>query len=306
MGLIQCRETMKLKAEVQAVLDAIQKASEQFALVGDVRVGREPGKVEVVAVSGTRTIQDALDFFATKEVSAVDNEVARLVKDGKLTKVGDGKLLFYGTHVALVVHNAKASNFVSKVVSKTGPDNFIIECATMAKGLGYKWVDGGLLKVDRTAEGPSFFTPKTEEEFFEFLNMPWTDPSQRKYGSLYAKDAPERKGQIAEEELRQWIKGCRWIDTKAGGESHQFTVRAAQKSDEMFRFVVSNIYKYGYDGIYKGRMWRYLDCDGRLYFTNNYRINETQLINRKLLLPGQTQRAWSKVPTHVRLLSMRD
>lgn len=276
-------------------------------MVGDAVSGRNIAKVEVVAVSGTREVQDPDDFFGTKEVSAVDDEIAALVKEGSLVKSSDGlKVLFPGTYVPLVVHNAKEGNFASRVVNKQGPVNFIIECATMAKGRGYKWVEGGFLKVDGRAEGPNFFSPKTEVEFFEFLNMPWTEYSERQYGSSWPSNGLKRSERIAEGELRQWIKESRWIDTKCGGEPHQFTARAAQKDDELFCYVLRNIYKFGYDGTYKGRAWRYLDFEGLRYFANNFKVTETELINRKPFWPGHKAKAWNDTPTYVHLVSARD
>lgn len=281
---------MKWKPEVQAVLDALRAASQRFEIVGEARRGEHITKVEVVCVGEQRTIKDPDDFFADKVVSSVDDEVDKQVRAGRLTRSGS-KVYLAGTYVPLVVHNATKRDFASKVVTKTGPQNFIIEVATMAKGLGYAWKGAGFQKWDHRAEGPDWFTPETEAQFFEFLKMPWTDPKVRKYNTTTYKGAPDNQEPLTEAEMRAWARSSRWIDSTCAGEAHQWTSRTAQASDEMFLRVVKMARDYGYAGFYKGRHYRYLDLDGWFYFTQGYKWNETQLVNRKRLAGAEAREA---------------
>jgi hypothetical protein len=150
-----------------------------------------------------------------------------------------------------------------------------------------------------------FFVPESEEDFFKFLNMPWTDFKDRKYGSVYPGEVT-RQDTLTPEEMDAWINKSRWVDTKCGGEWHQYTVRPAQKSDELFRFIVDSIYRNGYDGQYLGMTWRYLDHKGFRYFANGYRIEETHIVNRKQYMPGHTVREWKPNPVSFGKKTLRD
>lgn len=228
-----------------------------------------------------------------------------LAEAGGALTAENGAASFAGTQIPLIT-NPSDNGFIGDRIKASSPKGFLIEIYTMLKGKGYIWVKDGFLKKDDTAPGPKFHRPKTEADFFKFIGMPWTEPNLRKYGSVYPKDAPDNPACVTEYELRMWINTSRWIDTKCGGELHQFTVRVAQRDDEMFCRVLNSIYEFGYDGTYKGRSWRYLDFDGMRYFANNYRIAETQLINRKNFWPGHSIKPWTKNPVKLRPLTMRD
>ena len=143
------------------------------------------------------------------------------------------------------------------------PLPYRIELYTMAKGRGYSIDRDGLVKKVATVEGPKYIPCRNAKEFIAGLNMPWTEPRMRELGTLYPNDEPELKVPITPDELRAWRDQCLWIDTKCGGEPHQFTARPAQKDDVFFTRIVWTIYEYGYDSNYKGRSWRYLDLEPR-------------------------------------------
>jgi hypothetical protein len=227
-----------------------------------------------------------------------------LAEAGGALTAEKGATSFAGTQIPLIT-NASDGGFIGDRIKVESPKGYLIEIYTMLKGKGYMWVKGGFLKKEATADGPNFYGPKTERDFFAFIGMPWTEPELREFGSVYPKDAPDNPACVTEDELSAWVNTSRWVDTKCGGEAHQYTTRNVQKDDEMFCRVLNSIYGWGYDGEYLGRSWRYLDFDGMRYFANNYRIAETQLINRKNFWPGHSVRPWKRNPVKLRPLTMR-
>lgn len=200
--------------------------------------------------------------------------------------------------------NMKPDDFVSEVIKRTGPHSYLIGIYTMLKGKGYKWIEGGFLKVDPSVSGPKFYAPRDEVDFFAFIGMPWTEPKMRRYGVFWPRDEPDNKTPITPDELRAWRDCQRWVGTNCGGEPHQYSVRVGQRSDEEFCRVAHTIYELGYVGFYLGRSWRYLDLDGIRYFTVDYRICETALINRKPYFTKEhTIRPWAKNPNELVLRS---
>lgn len=292
-----------VRPKLREILDRLKAQCERWQVVGDYALGeRNVPKLEFVIVPKTGKGQDREDFFAVKTLDFVDEEIAKLLKEGALEKQGES-LVFNGTIIKLVLHKVKPYGFASACVKFTGPKNFLIAVACSARGLNLSWIpEAGF----RNKKG-EFIQPKTEQEFFEVLRLPWTPPEQRKVGIIFPNGKPSTDEPLTKDEFLKWAHGCKWNFSKCGGEPHEFTLRNTAKDDDMFLRVISQIHRFGYDAHYQGKHYRYLDLDGSFYFTMGYRLDETQLINRKQLAGTEArgEREWRKNLSALHLLTIR-
>ena len=90
--------------------------------------------------------------------------------------------------------------------------------------------------------------------------------------------------------LEKFIKKVRW--QKAKDNTHEYTVITwSPELTHEFREFVRTIYEKGVKEKYKATMYTYLTIDNYTYWTMNYRVEVTILINRKVVdnLPNQSQ-----------------
>lgn len=80
--------------------------------------------------------------------------------------------------------------------------------------------------------------------------------------------------------LKEFIKNERWQKAKDG--THEYTVITWKPElKKEFREFVSAIYKYGFKEKFQGTNYTYLTINEYTYWTMNYRVEATILINRK-------------------------
>lgn len=83
------------------------------------------------------------------------------------------------------------------------------------------------------------------------------------------------------DELRKYIAKVRWQTAK--DKTHQYTVVTWKPElEKEFREFVSIIYGNGFKDKFQGRTYTYLTIDGYTYWTMNYRVETTILINRRV------------------------
>ena len=81
--------------------------------------------------------------------------------------------------------------------------------------------------------------------------------------------------------LHDYIKNVRWQKAKDG--THEYTVVTWKPElEKEFRKFVSIIYETGYKEKFSNTTYTYLTIDGYTYWTMNYRVDATILINRKI------------------------
>lgn len=81
--------------------------------------------------------------------------------------------------------------------------------------------------------------------------------------------------------IREYIKKVRWQKAKDG--SHEYTVVTWKPElEKEFRAFVRSIYEKGVKEKFRGTHYTYLTIDGYTYWTMNYRVEATILINRKI------------------------
>ena len=80
--------------------------------------------------------------------------------------------------------------------------------------------------------------------------------------------------------LKDYISSVKWQKAKDG--THEYTVVTWKPELEKdFREFVSTIYETGYKEKFYGTTYTYLTIDGYTYWTMNYQVEVTILINRK-------------------------
>ena len=288
------------KADIDELVLWMEKYCEQVSVTGEARCGQPCEIVRILAVPKMESPPDA-GRLADSKVNLLEQAIAqRAVKERS-----SGDQVFRIPSGMFQVIYTTNGEWASMLVKTTGPKEFLIEIYTMLKGMGYRWIGSGFTRLE--GEHEARFEPKDEEEFFSWIGMPWSEPEMRKFGPLYWKDMPDNPNPISHDELRAWRDESKWVKSTCGGEAHEYTVRTAQKDEEMFCRVANTIYEYGYDGSYLGRTWRYLDCDGYRYFAVDFRIAETSLINRKpFFTVDHKVRPWVLNPRRLHRMSMMD
>jgi len=81
-------------------------------------------------------------------------------------------------------------------------------------------------------------------------------------------------------EVRNFLKSMRW--RKAKDNTHEYTmITWNPELTTEFHDFVSTIYKDGYKGKFNGTTYTYLQVDEYIYWTMNFKVEVTLLINRK-------------------------
>jgi hypothetical protein len=166
-----------------------------------------------------------------------------------------------------------------------------VTVATAAKGLGLKWVPARCGFENVKSKLP--VSVDSEDDIFKIVKMPVTPPERRAILPVFERKASGRPLPMTREEVRAYVAKCNWVDTRNGGELHQYTFRTGFDELEFLR-VAEFIRQYGYDGIYHGVLWRYLDLDGLFYFTCGAGLRITYVLNRKRMT--EPERPWQKNP----------
>lgn len=292
----------------KSALQRLQDACEQWAAVGPWRRGeRNLTALEFLVVPKVGMEKSPEDFFADVQVNKLASEREALVREGLLSKNDKGEVLLQNGMV-LVFHEVKAYAFASTLVHLTGPKNYLMEIHTAAKAKGYAWIVGaGFKKIGHSGLG-AFVAPKTEDEFFKFLGLPYLEPENRKWGTIFPSGKPNTDEPLTPEQMGAWVASSRWVGSSYAGQAHQFTLRIHAESDDMFLRVIKQIHDFGYKGEYQVKQYRYLDLGEHFYFTQGYRWNETQMINRKFRTGTEARppHPWVRNNNPLRLLTVKE
>ena len=86
---------------------------------------------------------------------------------------------------------------------------------------------------------------------------------------------------MSNDDLKAYIESVKWRTAKDG--THQYTIANwAPEKEKEFRELVATIYDKGYKEEFMGQEYTYLEIGGYIYWSMNYSVKETILINRKL------------------------
>ena len=221
-----------------------------------------------------------------RQENLLDAKLKLLQKTGDLEKV-DGKRSLYrwvSGQFEFCLTQASKEAWVSMMFQSSCEKDLFITVATAAKAFGKKWVpaSGGFVFPSGKVR-----VVKSEEEIFETVGLPYMPPKLRNYGPVFKDDGKKLPVFESKDEVRAWERSKTWVDTWCGGEHHNYCFRTQgarqtpQQAETEFLRMIWTIRKYGYDGRYYGRLWRYLDLDGVRFFDNGWNPVSTWVLNRK-------------------------
>jgi hypothetical protein len=204
-----------------------------------------------------------------------------------------------GFRVKLVM--ADERNWISALYGSSSSFDYVVSSFTAAACRGLKWNGDVFLSKQ---DGKLIQTITDERVLMEKLGFPYAPPQERLSYPLFPESESGQRT-MDREEFAEWVQSVNWVDTRCGGDPHQYSFRNAFSGNTEFVRAMETIMAYGYDERYYGRPWRYLDLDGYSYFTNGYDPYVTSLINRKMLsirdhttnehtLPRQWRRSQTK------------
>jgi hypothetical protein len=272
-------EAKRVAAEVEAFL---RDSYERISVTGEVRQ----------KISMVREIVFLVIPKFAENVNLFDAELKHLQQAGRL-KGADKKdcYLFEECPVPLMFLTVTEQTWFPMLFKTSSCRDWDITVATAAKGLGLKWVPArfGLENV----ETKRLVSINSEEEIFRIIGLPVTPPEGRTILPVFKRRESGRRLPMTKEEVKAFVAKCSWVDTRCGGELHQYTFRTGFDELEFLR-VAEFIRQYGYDGMYLGKLWRYLDLDGLFYFTCGAELRTTSILNRKPMT--EPERAWQINP----------
>jgi len=160
---------------------------EKLIVAGSLRRRKaEVGDVEILYVS--RMEERPLDMFSTQSVSLADEEIAKMLADGTLTKRpsktggtawGDkNKLAVHRSGMPVDLFRTVEESWCNYLVCRTGPADSNTRIATEAQRRGYRWNPYGI-GYTKLADG-TVTAMDSEEAVFAFVGLPYAEPWERK------------------------------------------------------------------------------------------------------------------------------
>lgn len=286
--------------EAEALMERLAPACAKISVVGEIR-RRSPAAREIrllaVPKHGFRNGKDDIPGNRVR-VDLLEERLKQLQKEGILSgsENGDATWLAHSHIPARVVRTTEEA-WVAMLWQTSACRDLQITVATAVRNLGLRWhaEAGGFVS---SADGRMAHAVTDERQVFDVASLPYMEPSERHTWPFYPDNCSGRPLPMTPQEVGAWVKSAGWVDSRCGGEYHQFSFRRTGSPDETeFLRVCEMIRDYGYDGFYHGTKWRYLDFEGHFYFTCGSDLNITQLINRKRL--RHPARPWTKNPTRI-------
>ena len=277
--MIPHREAARIAAEIETLF---RDSCVRISVTGDVR-------------QKLPTVRDIAFLVVPKFAGSANLFVAALhllQKAGRLrAAAGEDAYLFDACPVPLRFLTVREQVWFPMLFKTSSCWEWDITVATAAKGLGLKWVPArcGFERL----ESKQPVAVHSEEAIFGIVKLPLTPPEHRTILPVFVSHASGRPLPMSREELRAFVTSCSWVDTRCGGELHQYTFRTGFDELEFLR-VAEFIRQYGYDGMYYGKLWRYLDLDELFYFTNGAAMRVTCVLNRKPMT--EPERPWTQNP----------
>ena len=276
---IPCQDAERIAAEVETLL---RDSCERIAVTGDVRQ----------KIPSVREILFLVIPKLSASVNLFDEKLKMLQTSGQFRKATEPDEFFFENCGVPVKFLAVREQAWFPMLFKTSScRDWDITVATAAKGLGLKWVPArcGFENLETNRPLPV----NSEEDIFRVVKLPVTPPARRAILPVFEKGESGRPLPMTREEVRAFVAKCSWVDTRCGGELHQYTFRTGFDELEFLR-VAEFVRQYGYDGMYLGKLWRYLDLDGLFYFTYGAGLRTTTILNRKPMT--EPERPWVKNP----------
>lgn len=241
-------------------------------------------EIAIIAIPKQSVRQGEL-FGGGVRVNELNLHLSSMVKSGVIEKTDkQGGYRFSKYNVRVKVIQATPETWEAVRFQSSCCSCVYITVACSAKALDLKWspIGGGF--VDRKTN--ELKIPITDErQIFDIAKIPYTPVDKRHFlvdnGEVIV---PDKQIRMTQEEVENFINASVWVDTKSGGEWHQFAPRGFAKGMSEWDTVrfYEFIRKFGYDGIYHGMKWRYIDFGEYCYFTCGCNPRFETFVNRKL------------------------
>lgn len=193
-------------------------------------------------------------------------------------------------------HVATHDNWViQRFLHTAHPKKWSARLHTVAKAKGWVFMPtaGGFM------DGSTFYPIRSEDDLWELTNLPRVLPKHSMGAPLWDYMESGIDSPVNRRLFRKFVDKCHWVDTKCGGQWHQYTLRCMCPSQMMFMWIAETAWKYGYDHTYLNVHYRYIDFEGYFYFTCGWEGRICSLINRKQL--DRPERPWLLNPTEYTL-----
>ena len=160
---------------------------ERLVVAGSLRRKKQDvGDVEILYIS--RLEERQADLLTTEMVSLADEEIARMLADGTLSKRpsrtggtawgSKNKLALHRSGLPVDLFRTAAESWWNYLVCRTGPADSNTRIATEAQRRGYQWnpYSSGFTRL---ADGTTF-PMQSEEAVFAFVGLPYCAPEGRR------------------------------------------------------------------------------------------------------------------------------
>lgn len=279
---------------IAPLIEHLVEACVRVEGTGDIRL-RKPLVEEVVILAAPKVVEvtNPSDLFGEKmPVNMLSEKLKLLQKSGVLERRDKSEWIFAPAKLPFRLIVVAEAAWVTMLFRTSCRLDLDITVATAVKNLGLKWVPrrGGF---EAAVDPRIFMRIEDERDIFKIARLPYVAPENRGGMLYFPKAATEFALPMTLAEVRRFAHKRVWVDTWCGGEYHQYTFRTAGDEMEFLR-MAHMTREYGYNGMYYGRKWRYLDLDGYQYFDCGGGLRSTGVINRKEL--RCKEHPWKKNP----------
>lgn len=174
-------------AVAKELCDRLKPHCTKLIVAGSLRRRKaEVGDVEILYVP--KMEERPLDMFSTQSVSLADEQIARMLAEGTLTKrPSQSGSTAWGSKNKLAVHRSgmpvdlfrtESDAWWNYLVCRTGPAALNKTIAAEAQRRGYRWNPYGI-GYTKLSDG-TVTAMHSEPEVFAFVGLPYADPWERK------------------------------------------------------------------------------------------------------------------------------
>lgn len=176
-------------AVAKQLCDVLTPFTHRLGVAGSLRRGKQSvGDVEILFIPKTDTVPDGL--FDKMVVSLADAALDSLFRQGIIAKRKNSLgSEVWGAKNKLAVHLATGipvdlfvateSNWWNYLVCRTGGAQTNVRIASAAQHIGWKWNPYGVGFSRPSGLGEEIHAVQSEREVFEFVRIPYLEPSAR-------------------------------------------------------------------------------------------------------------------------------
>jgi hypothetical protein len=295
------QNSIALRKAVEDLISELASACVKISTVGQLR-RRSPviNEIRLLVVPRCECVKSGDPFVKSALIVNVINKCNSFNFHHCCALCQIAKRLLADFDIPVQIIKTNETAWASMLFRHTAALNLQISVHTVAKARGYVWVPEAGMFRSKTGAAPVLI--HSEDDVFTFTRIPYLPVEMRGGDPVFEMEVSGRTLPMRMDEARRLISESHWVDTKCGGEWHQYTLRPLAPDERNFVHLVETIRTHGYDGYYLGKAYRYLDLDGWMYFTQGYEMRVTFLINRKKL--RSMDKSWRYNPKAFRALNV--